>query len=151
MTGIGSEITTIPIRPSRILLMIIVCSHSLAVVALMMTDISWMLRIFLAGSVLLHAMYSYQMYYALKHRDSVIQVSRKGESWSLLLTGGRDIPATLGQVLNTSFLTLLNFKSTAEGRKYAVLLFPDTTDQQLIRQLRGWLRYGFKESESRSG
>lgn len=139
--------TTIPIGSSRILLAIMVCSHALAIVALMLADISWMLRIFLAVAVLLHAVYSYQRYYSMQHRDAVVEMVRNGNSWSLLLAQGSCIPATLGAVLSTSFLTLLNFESIAGGRKFAVLLFPDTTDQQLIRQLRGWLRYGSKESE----
>lgn len=149
MTGeMASQRVTIPIRPSRILLIIILCSHSLAVVALLMTDISWMLRGSLFVAVLLHAVYSWQKYYSLKQRDSVIQVIRSGNSWSLRLAGGSNVPATLAHIVTTSFLTLLNFKSAAGGRKYAVLLLPDTTDQQSIRQLRGWLHYGLKRPQS---
>ena len=143
----ASHITSIPIHPSRILLIIILGSHSLAVSALMMAEISWMLRIFLAGAVILHAVFSYQRHYSLNHPDSIVQVLHDDQGWTLLLGGGNYIPATLGPALITSFLTLLNFECTQGGRKYAVLLFPDTTDRQLIRRLRGWLRYGFKELE----
>jgi|TARA_Y100000310_G_scaffold344974_1_gene460901 hypothetical protein len=140
----------IPIQPSRILLTIILSSHSLAILALLLADLSWILKAFLAMAVVLHAGYSYQRYYSLQHRDSVLEVMRGSNGWSLLLAGGSSIPAELGPVLITSFFTLLNFKSTQGGRKYAVLLFPDTTDQQLIRRLRGRLRYGLMQSESRS-
>jgi hypothetical protein len=138
----ASQITSIPIQPSRILLIIILGSHSLAVWGLMMADVSWMLRIFLGVAVVLHAVFSYQRHYSLNHPDSVVQVLHNGKGWTLLLGGGSYMPATLGRVLITSFLTLLNFECTQGGRKYAVLLFPDTTDPQLTRRLRGWLRYG---------
>ena len=144
----GSE--SIPIRASRILLIILLCSHALAVVALMLADVHWMLRTSLTFAVLLHAVYSHHRYYALQHPDSVVQVMRGSDGWSLLLAGGSRIDAALGPVLITSFLTLLNFKSTSGGKKYAVLIFPDATDQHLIRQLGGGLRYGFEESESRA-
>jgi Membrane-bound toxin component of toxin-antitoxin system len=84
--------------------------------------------------------YSYWRYATERPGMWVSRVTFFEKNWSLLLRGG-ETSVCLQQATVWSWLVVMNFYNEHSRRRYCVILFPDSSDQQQLRRLRAMIRH----------
>lgn len=135
MTGQGF---TIEIRASRYLLGLLALMHLLALAASWRAELSlfwqWLLSVLLAGSLI---------YYGRQYRRHFVSSMRlqyqTDLGWRLTAAGGNWQAIQLKQLFISRPLLIINYRQAA--RRKSLLLLPDSSDADSLRQLRVLLRH----------
>jgi len=119
-------------RPSPGYRRVLTVVAGLAVLALLLSALTWWMKILLSPVVLVAAVRTIR-------RITQSSVSAAGwgadDSWTLHMTSHDDLPATLGSFRVLGALVLLRLK-TAQHGTHSLLLAPDNSDADIRRRLR---------------
>ncbi len=102
--------------------------------AMLLNTVIWLATIYaLRCHVLKHA----------AHAVVQIDINRRGEL-TVLLADGQLLPVTLnGHSVVSPYVVVLLFQVKATSRRLNVVILPDATDAECLRQLRVWLRWAW--------
>ena len=127
------------IKPSKQFYSYLCVVFLLALISILISDVfPLMLRIFLVFILIT----SSTLIVKKNFINHVLRLSLNRDGiWTLSTNNTERFEAELyGECIVTSFLIWLNF-SNDKGKKFHVLLFPDSADKELLRQLRVRLRF----------
>lgn len=133
----------IPLKPSKVWLAFLFALHLLAVFSIAYSSLSITLTVSLLALLLLHFAYQVKIWLS----PVVRTICHDENGFSVMLAGESETAPV--QLLSSSklnpFFSLLRFQSDQPvlvKRHYTVILCPDSTDPQLLRQLRVLLHSG---------
>ena len=130
-----SIIEIIP-KPSRLFLIISFVVHILAILAICLSNVGVILKIFLVSLILLNCYYLCY-YMGLQHSSNIIVKCLKcnGE-WILFDCCRKEhLAQLLNDTLITPFLIILNFRLLSNNYKKSLVLFKDSLDKDTFRKL----------------
>lgn len=133
---------TLNITPSITFCLLLVASHILAIAGIFYGGQGTVYQVSFVLAVFASFLFCLFRYGLLSDPLSVTTVVYRNERWKLGLGTGENLVVDLqSPVFVVSFLVVLNFKD-ARGRKFPVVIFPDSVDGAQLRHSRIFLRFG---------
>lgn len=131
---------SLALQPSRWMLVYLIALHCVLLVSFYLLPLGWPER--LGGSVVVfvHCGYALWRFYYPNSSRSILRLSYCDNGW-LLQLADREVCVDLLQATIWSWLVVANFRDVSDGRRYAVVVLPDSASVSQRRQLRVLLRH----------
>ena len=142
--------STISLRPSRILAATLVLAHGAAIAMIVMAGMAPWLDALAIAALVASLVFSVRQSALLRATDAVIGLEITSDDKFSIQTrrGGWIECEVLGSTYVISFLAILNLKRTDSGKITHAVILPDSLDAGEFRKLRVWLRW---KRDSQSG
>ncbi len=142
--------STISLRPSRILAATLVLAHGVAIAMIVMAGMAPWLDALAIAALVASLVFSVRQSALLRATDAVIGLEITSDDKFSIQTrrGGWIECEVLGSTYVISFLAILNLKRTDSGKITHAVILPDSLDAGEFRKLRVWLRW---KRDSQSG
>jgi len=132
------EFSVISLKSSRIALCLQMGALLLALAALCLSGLSWILKLWLSLLLLLIGGYEIR-----KQRVAVITSMGYGQQQGWMMVGEKKIAMDLyGEQLVLPWLVVIQWKEKESGKKGALALWADSAHKEDLRRLRVFLRVG---------
>jgi len=132
------EFSVISFKPSRITMYVQASALVLALAALALSGLSWVLKSWLTLLLLLTG-----FHYTRKQRNVMISRMGYGQQQGWVMVGEKKIAMDLsGEQLVLPWLVVIQWKEKESGKKGALSLWPDSASEEELRRLRVFLRVG---------
>ncbi len=135
--------STISLRPSRILAATLVLAHGVAIAMIVMAGMAPWLEAPAIAARVASLVFSVRQSALLRATDAVIGLEITSDDKFSIQTrrGGWIECEVLGSTYVISFLAILNLKRTDSGKITHAVILPDSLDAGEFRKLRVWLRW----------
>ena len=135
--------STISLRPSRILAATLVLAHGVAIAMIVMAGMAPWLDALAIAALVASLVFSVRQSALLRATDAVIGLEITSDDKFSIQTrrGGWIECEVLGSTYVISFLAILNLKRTDSGKITHAVILPDSLDTEEFRKLRVWLRW----------
>jgi len=143
-------VSTISLRPSRILAATLVLAHGAAIAMIVMAGMAPWLDALAIAALAASLVFNVRQSALLRATDAVIGLEITSDDKFSIQTrrGGWIECEVLGSTYVISFLAILNLKRTDSGKITHAVILPDSLDAGEFRKLRVWLRW---KRDSQSG
>lgn len=135
--------STISLRPSRILAATLVLAHGAAIAMVVLAGMApWLVALAIAA-LAASLVFNVRKSALLRAADAVIGLEITSDDKLGIQTrrGGWTECEVLGSTYVISFLAILNLKKMDSGRITHAVILPDSLDAEDFRKLRVWLRW----------
>ena len=133
----------ISLRPSWVLVAILVFVHGAAMAMVALAGVPLWLELIAVAALVANLVFDMRKTALLRAPDAVIGFEITADDrFSIQTRRGEWIQCeVLGSTYVTSFLTILNLKAIDSGRNTRAVILPDSLDAEDFRKLRVWLRW----------
>ncbi len=126
--------------PSRYMAIYLLAVHGCGLVSIYMLPLPAYLAVMSSVLIVWHCYYSLQRWNSVSSNRRVEQLWCHHQQWHISV-GGSEIPIEITQATVWSWLIVIRAKALNGQRKYAAVVFPDSTDTDSHRSLRAYLRF----------
>ena len=141
-------------KPSAIFINLIVAVTLMACLTLILMPLMWQLQLTILSVILIASAYTILHYGLLRMPGSIVglQVNIKNELYVERKNGRKVKAIVAANTTVTPYLVVVNFSETSTNfyRRFcnqALIVLPDSTDAEVFRQLRVWLRWANTEAK----
>lgn len=141
-------------KPSAIFINLIVAVTLMACLTLILMPLMWQLKLTILSVILIASAYTILHYGLLRMPGSIVglQVNIKNELYVERKNGRKVKAIVAANTTVTPYLVVVNFSETSTNfyRRFfnqALIVLPDSTDAEVFRQLRVWLRWANTEAK----
>ena len=133
----------INLRPSRILVAILVFAHAAAIAMVVLAGLPLWLALVAIAALVASLVYAVWQTALLRAQDAVRALEiTADDKFSIQTRRGERLECeVLGSTYVTFFLTILNLKALNSGGNKRAVILPDSLDAEDFRKLRVWLRW----------
>ena len=133
----------INLRPSRILVAILVFAHAAAIAMVVLAGLPLWLALVAIAALVASLVYDVWQTALLRAQDAVRALEiTADDKFSIQTRRGERLECeVLGSTYVTFFLTILNLKALNSGGNKRAVILPDSLDAEDFRKLRVWLRW----------
>ena len=133
----------INLRPSRILVAILVFAHAAAIAMVVLAGLPLWLALLAIMALAASLVYDVRQTAMLRAPDAVSAFEiTADDKFSIQTRRGEWLECELlGSTYVTYFLTILNLKAIDSGKNKRAVILPDSLDAEDFRKLRVWLRW----------
>lgn len=134
------ERLNVEIKPSACLCLLCLGIHLLALIALWMAGLSWLMSFGIGLALVASAAWRIRRYGLLADPSAIVALDCMDGNWRLKRNDGCWVKARMDNtVVLTRFLVLMNFRDD-DGNRYPVALLQDSTSREDFRETRRHLR-----------
>jgi len=131
------RLPAITLKPSRFAYYLHLVVLLLALSALLLCGITWLIKVFLGLSLLVVGIW------LLKTQNQLIieEIGFEQEHWWAVIKGNKIKVSLFGEQLVLPWLVVINLRAVDTNQKYSLALWRDAVDKEDLRRLRVFLRY----------